>query len=64
VLDTVLLSDDNTEETAQRAYEIKQMIADIRDGKQDMTIILEDPHGTSVIGGPGVIVEELHTEAS
>ena len=64
VLDTVLLCDDNTEETARRAHEIKQMIADIQDGKRNMTIILEDPNGTSIIEGPGVIVEELLTEVS
>jgi len=61
VLDTVLLSDDNTEKAARRVHELKQMIVDIRDGKRDMTIILEDPHGTSVIDGPRVIVEDLAT---
>jgi zinc finger protein len=61
VLDTVLLPDDNTEETNQRIHEIKQMIVDIRAGNRDMTIILEDPHGTSVIDGPRVIIEELAT---
>jgi len=61
VIDTVLLCDDNTEEANQRAHEVKQMIADIRDGNRDMTIILEDPQGTSVIDGPRVIVEDLAT---
>ena len=61
VLDTVLLDDDNTEETIRRAHEVKQMMADIRTGSQGMTIILEDPYGTSVIDGPRVIVEALAT---
>ena len=60
VLDTVLLRDDNTDDVIERAYEVKRMIADIKDGKKEMTLILEDPHGTSIIDGPDVIIEELH----
>jgi zinc finger protein len=60
VLDTVLLRDDNTEEAVARAHELKQMIRDIVNGKKEMTLILEDPHGTSTIVGPDVIIEELH----
>ena len=60
VLNTVLLRDDNTEEVIERAHEVKQMIADVLEGKKEMTLILEDPHGTSIIDGPDVIIEELH----
>ncbi|MDR2855706.1 MAG: ZPR1 zinc finger domain-containing protein [Methanomicrobiales archaeon] len=59
VLDTVLQRDDNTEEIVARIHERKQMIRDILDGKKEMTLILEDPHGTSTIDGPDVIIEEL-----
>ena len=62
VLDTVLLSDDNTEETIQRAHKIKHMMEEIQAGNLEMTIILEDPNGTSVIDGPRVIIEELESE--
>ena len=59
VLDTVLKCDDSTEETVARVHERKQMIQDILDGKKEMTLILEDPRGTSIIDGPDVIIEEL-----
>jgi zinc finger protein len=60
VLDTVLLRDDNTEEIIARVYERKQMIIDILNEKKEMTLILEDPHGTSTIDGPDVIIEDLY----
>jgi zinc finger protein len=59
VLDTVLLDD---EASVDRVHELKVMISEIKAGKREMTLIIKDPHGTSMIEGSGVIIEDLVEE--
>ena len=59
VLDTVLLDD---EASADRVHELKAMIFDIKAGKKEMTLIIKDPGGTSLIEGSGVIIEDFVEE--
>jgi len=47
VLDGILI--DGEDEQRRRARALKERIINIRDGKESITLIIEDPHGNSLI---------------
>ncbi|MFB2623433.1 MULTISPECIES: ZPR1 zinc finger domain-containing protein [Methanothermobacter] len=50
------------DESKEKASEILEMLREVRGGKRNVTVIIEDPFGQSFVGHPSAVREKLSDE--